>query len=49
MGVFKEYKEKCDYYINYQDEVKDILNAGVTKAQTVAAPMMEKIRTASRY
>ncbi|MFK5937322.1 MAG: tryptophan--tRNA ligase [Sulfurimonas sp.] len=42
---FKEYREKRDYYINHQDEVREILNAGALKAKAVAAPMIEKIRT----
>jgi tryptophanyl-tRNA synthetase len=44
---FREYREKRDYYLNHQDEVRDILNAGATKAQAVATPMIEKIRMAT--
>jgi len=44
---FKEYREKRDYYINHQSEVRDILNAGAAKAQAVAAPMIERIRSAT--
>ena len=44
---FREYREKRDYYVNYQDEVRDILNAGALKAKEIASPMMEKIRTAT--
>ena len=44
---FREYREKRDYYVNHQDEVRDILNAGAKKAKNVAAPMIEKIRMAT--
>jgi tryptophanyl-tRNA synthetase len=42
---FRPYREKREYYKNHQDEVRDILNAGAVKAQTVASPLIEKIRT----
>ncbi len=44
---FKEYREKRDYYMSNQNEVREILNAGAKKASDIAAPMMEKIRTAT--
>ena len=42
---FRPYREKREYYKTHQDEVRDILNAGAIKAQTVASPLIEKIRT----
>jgi len=42
---FREYREKRDYYINNQDEVREILKSGAKKASDIAQPMMEKIRT----
>ena len=44
---FRKYREKREYYINHQDEVRDILNVGALKAQAVATPMIEKIRSAT--
>jgi len=44
---FREYREKREYYISHQDEVRDILNAGAKKAKNVVAPMIEKIRMAT--
>jgi len=42
---FRDYREKRDYYMQHQDEVREILQVGAQKAQSIAAPMMEKIRT----
>ncbi len=42
---FKPYREKREYYKAHQDEVRDILDYGATKAKEVALPMIEKIRT----
>jgi len=42
---FKPYREKREYYQAHQDEVRDILNFGATKAKDIALPMIEKIRT----
>jgi len=42
---FKPYREKREYYQQHQDEVRDILNAGAKKAQAVATPLMEEIRS----
>jgi tryptophanyl-tRNA synthetase len=42
---FKPYREQREYYMNHQDEVRDILNFGATKAKEVALPMIEKIRS----
>lgn len=44
---FKEYREKRDYYMQNQDEVREILNIGAKKASDIAQPMMEKIRSIS--
>ncbi|QOP45042.1 tryptophan--tRNA ligase [Sulfurimonas paralvinellae] len=42
---FKPYREKRAYYQEHQDEVRDILDLGATKAKEIALPMIEKIRT----
>jgi len=42
---FKPYREKRAYYLEHQDEVRDILDLGATKAKDIALPMIEKIRT----
>jgi len=42
---FRPYREKKEYYKNHQDEVRDILNAGALKAQDIASPLIEKVRT----
>jgi len=44
---FKEFREKREYYMNNQSEVREILNMGAKKASNIAAPMIEKIRTAT--
>lgn len=44
---FKEFREKREYYVNNQNEVREILNMGAKKASNIAAPMIEKIRTAT--
>jgi len=41
---FKEYREKREYYMANQDEVREILQLGARKASDIATPMMEKIR-----
>ncbi|MBA1433613.1 MAG: tryptophan--tRNA ligase, partial [Epsilonproteobacteria bacterium] len=41
---FKPYREKREYYQAHQDEVRDILDYGATKAKESALPMIEKIR-----
>ena len=48
---FSPYREKREYYMQHQDEVRDILNAGAQKAQTIATPLIEQIRslTGIRY
>lgn len=48
---FRDFREKRAYYHAHQDEVKDILNEGATKARAVATPLIEKIRevTGIRY
>jgi len=44
---FKDYREKREYYLNHQDEVREILNFGAQKATRIAYPMMDKIRSAT--
>jgi len=44
---FKEYRERRDYYMENQNEVRDILKVGADKAREIAMPMMEKIRVAT--
>ena len=44
---FRPYREKRDYYLAHQDEVRDILHAGANKAKEIATPMIEKIREAT--
>jgi tryptophanyl-tRNA synthetase len=44
---FKEYREKREYYMKNQEEVREILKLGADKARDIASPMMEKIRTAT--
>ena len=48
---FKPYREKRAYYQEHQDEVRDILDFGATKAKEIALPMIETIRslTGIRY
>ncbi len=48
---FRPYREKRDYYLAHQDEVRDILHTGAKKAKEIATPMIEKIRkvTGIRY
>ncbi len=48
---FRPYREKREYYQAHQDEVRDILEYGATKAKNIALPMIEKIRsiTGIRY
>lgn len=44
---FSDYREKREYYMNNQGVVREILDKGAKKAQDVAGPMIEKIRTAT--
>jgi tryptophanyl-tRNA synthetase len=44
---FREFREKREYYLNHQDEVRDILKHGATKAKAIAQPLMEKIQSAT--
>ena len=48
---FREYRDKREYYLAHQEEVREILNLGANKARTVALPLIEKIRevTGIRY
>jgi tryptophanyl-tRNA synthetase len=44
---FSNFREKREYYMNNQDEVREILNNGAQKATQIVAPMIEKIRIAT--
>jgi len=44
---FQEFREKRAYFETNQDEVRDILNMGASKAKKVALPLIEKIREAT--
>ena len=44
---FREYREKREHYLNNQNEVREILQNGASKASEIAQPMMEKIRSAT--
>lgn len=41
---FEPYRQKRDYYMANQDEVRDILSDGTKKAQNIAKANMQKIR-----
>ena len=41
---FRPFREKRTYYENNQDEVREILNLGASKAKSIAQPLMEKIQ-----
>ena len=42
---FREFREKREYFEAHQDEVRDILHVGATKAKEAAMPTIEKIRS----
>jgi len=42
---FRPYREKREYFVSHQDEVRDILNAGAKKARNIAQEKMEIIRS----
>jgi tryptophanyl-tRNA synthetase len=44
---FKDYREKREYYMAHQDEVREILNNGAKKASEITTPMIQKIRSAT--
>ncbi len=44
---FREFREKREYYEKNQNEVREILKIGATKAQNLAMPTIEKIRAAT--
>ena len=48
---FRPYREKREYFENNQDEVREILAFGASKARKVAMPVIEKMRsvTGIRY
>jgi len=41
---FRPYREKREYYLKNQNEVREILTLGAAKATATASPMIEKIR-----
>jgi tryptophanyl-tRNA synthetase len=41
---FRPYREQREYYLQHQDEVRDILKEGAQKAHSVAAPMIDMVR-----
>ncbi len=44
---FREHRDKKEYYLAHQGEVRDILDLGASKARAVALPLIEKIREAT--
>lgn len=44
---FRPYREKREYFENNQDEVREILAFGASKARNVAMPIIEKVRQAT--
>lgn len=48
---FRPYRERRAYYETHQDEVREILKSGASKASAIAAPIIEKVRsvTGIRY
>jgi len=44
---FGKYREKREYYLQNQDEVRDILKMGAKKANAISSEMIEKIREVS--
>ena len=42
---FSDFRQKREHYMKNQNEVREILKMGADKANNIAAPMMEKIRT----
>lgn len=42
---FREFREKREYFEAHQDEVRDILKMGASKAREIALPTIEKIRS----
>jgi tryptophanyl-tRNA synthetase len=44
---YRPYREKREYYMAHQDEVRDILKMGADKARSTALPLIEKIREAT--
>jgi tryptophanyl-tRNA synthetase len=48
---FREFRQAREYYEKHQDEVREILQAGATRAREAALPTIEKVRsvTGIRY
>jgi tryptophanyl-tRNA synthetase len=48
---FRPYRERREYFAAHQDEVRELLKLGATKASVAAQPIIDKIRsvTGIRY
>ena len=44
---FRPYRDKREYFENNQDEVREILAFGASKARNIAMPIIEKVRQAT--
>ncbi|MDA3947383.1 MAG: tryptophan--tRNA ligase [Helicobacteraceae bacterium] len=44
---FRPYREKREYFENNQDEIREILAFGASKARNIAMPIIEKVRQAT--
>ena len=44
---FRPYRERREYFVNNQEEVREILSNGASKAKEAAGEIIEKIRTAT--
>ncbi|MGD9970521.1 MAG: tryptophan--tRNA ligase [Sulfuricurvum sp.] len=44
---FRPYRERREYFASHQDEVREILRHGAAKARETAAPIIEKVRSAT--
>ncbi len=44
---FKPYREKREYYLQNQDEVREILKFGANSARNIALPIIEQVRIAT--
>lgn len=49
LTVFKEPREKFDYYMNHLNEIDDALNVGAEKARIVANKVLERVREKLGY
>jgi tryptophanyl-tRNA synthetase len=44
---FRPYRARREYFENNQDEVREILAFGASKARNIALPVIEKVRSAT--